>query len=118
MKLFIQETHWWGWKNPGKKVTDYEYDLENMKEGEKVIISTTKVLKYDSREYIDEPNLYFVLACKQKDKVELKIGSHMNFNKKIFTKEPLSFWIKKRHPLFLDSQSMDDGYTYSISIND
>ena len=118
MKLLIQETNWWGWHNSGKKVTDYEYDLENMKEGEKVIVSTTKVLNSDATAYLDEPNLYFILASKQKDKVELKIGSHMCFNKKNFTKEPLSFWIKEGQPLFLDSQSMDSGYTYSISIKD
>lgn len=110
MKLLIKETNWSSLKVKSKEVKDFEYDLENMQKGEKVIVSPAGVEK------VSNPNLYFILASKHKDKVKLKIGSNMYLNGKNLTRKPISFWVKDGEPLLLNSNTMDSGSNYSISI--
>lgn len=116
MKLLIKETNWWGLHKPGEKKTDYEYDLDDMKNGDKVIVSTTKVMHSGSDLYVDEPNLYFIFVSKDSDSVKLKIGSHRWFNGKNFSKKPLVYTIRVEKPLILNEDSMDAGYIYSLSL--
>ena len=134
MKLLIKETQWWGLHNPGEKVTDYEYDVDNLKIGEKVVLSTTQIKHDGSDKYVDEINLYFILVNKSEDKVELEIGSRLYFYKIPYSNIPFffklknkffqrkdfikdtPFWIKEGKTLLLQEKSMDAGHNYSISL--